>query len=365
MNICLVISGLPAGGAERIVTSLANYLVEEGKSVTLITFDSGKPYYPLDERINLRQLDIPSQGRPLHRAVLSSVKRVSHLRRTIGGSQPDIVISFLVKTNILTVLATRGMDIPVVVSERNNPDHQVLRPLWEFFRKRTYDRSTKIVTPSQGVLDWFPQRIKDKGLVIPNPVDLPDEIVPRQPGPPGLIAVGRLDQQKGFDLLLEAYSRVEGDFPDWSLVIRGEGRLRSKLEALRDSLGLKDRVSFPGITSEPGTWVREGEVFVLSSRFESFGNVLTEAMVAGLPIVSFNCPFGPGDIITDGEDGILLPPEDVDELASTLSRVMSDEGLRQKLGQAAQKNVRRFERRKIMKRWDTLIEELLHPAGKN
>ncbi len=364
MNICLVISALPAGGAERIVTSLANYWVEEGKSVTLITFDSGQPYYRLDPRVDLQQLDIPTQGRPLHRAVTSSLKRVSGLRKAIRACRPDLVISFLVKTNILTVAATRGMDFPVVVSERNNPERQVLRPLWEFFRKRAYDRATKVVAPSKGVLDWFPDYIKKKGLVIPNPVDLPAEIKPRVPGPPGLIAVGRLDEQKGFDLLLEAYSRIEADFPEWPLVIRGEGRLRPKLEALRDELGLQKRVSFPGITAEPGTWVDEGEIFVLSSRYESFGNVLTEAMVAGLPIVSFDCPFGPGDIITHDVDGILLPPENVGDLTSALAEMMRDADLRQRLSLAAQENVRRFDRQTVMQRWDALATELLPSFGK-
>lgn len=363
MNICLVISALPAGGAERIVTSLANYWVEEGNTVTLITFDSGQPYYRLDSRVHLRQLDIPTRGRPLHRAVTSSLKRVSGLRKAIQECDPDLVISFLVKTNILTVLATRGLNVPVVVSERNNPDRQVLRPMWEFFRKRTYDRATKIVTPSQGVLDWFPYNIRQKGLVIPNPVDLPADIKPRVPGPPGLIAVGRLDEQKGFDLLLEAYSRIEADFPQWSLIIRGEGRLRPKLEALRDELGIQKRVSFPGITAEPGTWVDEGEVFVLSSRYESFGNVLTEAMVAGLPIVSFDCPFGPGDIITRDVDGILLPPEDVDALTSALAEIMRNSDLRQRLSSAAQDNVRRFDRQKVMQRWDALAADVLRTAN--
>ena len=137
MNICLVISALPAGGAERIVTSIANHWVEKGETVTLVTFDSGQPYYRLDERVDLRQLDIPSVGRPVHRAVSSSLQRVSSLRRTIRDCNPDLVISFLVKTNILTVLATAGLRMPVVVSERHNPERQGLRPLWSFQRRRT------------------------------------------------------------------------------------------------------------------------------------------------------------------------------------------------------------------------------------
>ena len=186
------------------------------------------------------------------------------------------------------------MSIPVVVSERNNPDRQIFRPAWRWARLWLYGLATRLVTPSQGVLDWFPEKLKEQGQVIPNPVDLPATIERREPGGLGLIAVGRLDQQKGFDLLLHAYKKIADRFPEWPLIIRGEGQLRGEIEQLRDALGLKDRVKMPGITDRPGAWTNEGEIFVLSSRYESFGNVLTEAMVAGLPIVSFRLPLRTG-----------------------------------------------------------------------
>ena len=357
-RITLVISALPAGGAERIITSLANHWVEQERAVTLITFDDKAPYYPLDDRVDLRQLNLPTFSRPLPKALVGAARRVLGLRRAIRQSRPDIVISFLGKINALTVLATRGMAVPVVVSERNNPDRQVFRPAWHWMRKRLYGLADRLVTPSQGVLDWFPEAIRARGQVIPNPVDLPSEIRPRKPGAPGLIAVGRLEDQKGFDLLLQAYGKIAERFPDWSLTIRGDGRRRAEIERLRAELGLEDKVHLPGITEVPGSWVTEGEVFVLSSRYESFGNVLTEAMVAGLPIVSFDCPFGPGEIITDGVDGILVTPEDPDALAAAMADVIQNAELRQRLGEAAQQNVRRFERSRIMQLWDELVADL-------
>ena len=364
MNITLVISGLTAGGAERIMISLANHWVEQGQAVTLITFGAGPPYYPLDDRVALRQLDLPSYGRPLHRALTSTARRILGLRKAIRASRPDIVISFLGKINALTVMATRGLGVPVVVSERNNPNMQVFRPAWRWLRRRLYGLSAGLVTPSQGVLDTFPERLRRSGRVIPNPVDLPpdflaSELTPRATGSPRLIAVGRLEDQKGFDLLLEAYGKIAADFPDWTLTIRGEGNRRAEIERLRDQLGLADRVSLPGVTDRPGAWVDEGEIFVLSSRYESFGNVLTEAMVAGLPIVSFDCPFGPGEIIENEVDGLLVPPEDADALAEAMARMMKDADLRRRFGEKAQQNVRRFERSRIMERWDDLVAEVV------
>lgn len=359
MRIVLVISALSAGGAERIIISLANHWVEHGSDVTLVTFDGQPPYYPVDSKVTLRQLNIDSSSRPLIHAFISTGRRILALRRVVRESEPDIVISFLGKINALTVLATRGLKVPVVVSERNNPDRQVFRPIWRWLRLRLYRLAVCVVTPSQGVLSWFPKAIQARGRVIPNPVDLPANMPARVPGPPVLIAVGRLVPQKGFDLLLSAFSKIAEDFPDWTLTIRGEGDERNRIEELRDELGLRERVRLPGITEKPGQWVDEGEIFVLSSRYESFGNVITEAMVAGLPIVSFDCPWGPGEILADGVDGILVQPEDADALAEAMARLIRDAELRERLSKAAQQNVRRFERSQIMARWDKLVAELI------
>jgi len=359
VKVVLVITSLAAGGAERIIASLAKHWAEQGNEVTLITFDGDKPYYPVDSRVEFRQLDLESHSRPLTRAVSSTLRRVRALRAVLRSKQPDIVISFLGKINIITLLATRGLGMPVVVSERNNPDRQVFRPVWQRLRKTLYGLAECVVTPSQGVLDWFPEKIRKSGLVIPNPVDLPEQMPVRTPGPKAFIAVGRLVHQKGFDMLLAAFGKIAGDCPDWNLVIRGEGDRREEIEHLCDTLNLRDRVQLPGITEKPGQWVDEGEIFVLSSRYESFGNVLTEAMVAGLPIVAFDCPWGPGEILTADVDSILLPPEDVDALADAMLRLVRDVELRQRLGRAAQENVRRFERSQIMTHWDKLVSRLI------
>jgi glycosyltransferase involved in cell wall biosynthesis len=211
--------------------------------------------------------------------------------------------------------------------------------------------------------------------VIPNPVDLPSP-PPRAGEGRTLVAVGRLVDQKGFDLLLPAFARIAGVHPDWNLVIWGEGSGRAELEALRDRLGLADRVRMPGLTRHPGEWVEDAALFVLSSRFESFGNVVTEAMAAGLPVVVTDCPWGPGEIVRHGVDGWLVPPEDVDALAGGLDRLIGDPTLRARLAAAAKRNVRRFARDNVMAMWDDLVtgirpeetdligEGLMHPTSK-
>jgi glycosyltransferase involved in cell wall biosynthesis len=363
MNLALVISSLGAGGAERVMVSLANHWAVSGHSVTLLTFAAPgtRPYYAVDQRVTLRALDVASTEQRL-RSVGQSLRRLFMLRRALRSIQPDVVVSFLAKINIITILATRGLGVGLIVSERNNPERQVVSPVWRWLRLRLYGLADGLVTPSRGVLASLPAAVRARGRVIPNPVDLPES----PPGPTDsrtLVAVGRLEHQKGFDLLLPAFARVAGDHPDWRLVIWGEGSERRRLEALRERLGLADRVRMPGVTDRPSQWVDDATLFVLSSRFESFGNVVAEAMAAGLPVLVTDCPWGPGEIVQHGVDGWLVAPEDVPALAEGLDLLMGDAALRARLAEAAQRNACRFERARVMTMWDDLLGSLRPDIG--
>jgi glycosyltransferase involved in cell wall biosynthesis len=358
MKIALVITSLGAGGAERVMITLANHLAARGRDVTLLTFapPGTRPYYPVDSRVTLRDLDVVTSERRLH-SLQQMLWRIFVLRRALRAIEPDLVISFLVKINIITILATRGLDVDLVVSECNNPERQTMNPVWRWLRDRLYGVADCLVTPSQGVLNVLPAAVRARGRVIPNPVDLPPAATRRADGRT-LIAVGRLEHQKGFDLLLPAFARVAADHPDWRLVIWGEGSERHRLEALREQLGLAGRVHLPGVTERPGQWVNDATLFVLSSRFESFGNVVAEAMSAGLPVISADCPWGPSEIVQHGVDGWLVPPEDVAALAEGLDLLMRDEALRTRLAEAAARNAQRFERERVMAMWDELLASL-------
>ena len=191
-------------------------------------------------------------------------------------------------------------------------------------------------------------------IAIPNAV--PD--VPLGPGDPGahkLIAAGRLQRQKGFDLLLEAFAVVAVRHPDWTLDIFGRGPRRESLEQSVVDLGLDGRVRINAPTDRLGEHMRTASVFVLSSRFEGFPLVLLEALAAGLVVVSFDCPTGPGEVLKDGIDGLLVPPADVPALAAALDRVMSDESLRRRLAAAAPAAVLPFAPRIVGRRWNELL----------
>lgn len=356
MRIALLITALGAGGAERILVGMANHWVAEGVAVTLLTFERpGTPsYYELDPRVELRQLDLQAIPGPRLRAAWQSVTRVFALRRALRACRADVAIAFLAKVNVMTVLASRGLSLPVIVSERNNPEQQRFNPVWVWLRQRLYGWADGFVAPSAGVLSCFPEPLHSRGRVIPNPVEIPAQTPPREASRT-LVAVGRLVRQKGFDLLLEAFARIAHKHADWRLVIWGEGAERARLEDQRDRLGLGDRVEMPGVTGRPGEWTEDAGLFVLSSRFESFGNVITEAMAAALPVVAFDCPWGPGEILRDQVEGLLVPAEDVDALAAALDELLADPARRAALGAAARAGARRFDRERVMAQWREVI----------
>ncbi len=361
-RISLVLPGLQAGGSEHVVSFIADRLVERGHFAEIVSFETGEepPYYTPDPRVELVYLAQPVARLAKLDAIRKIAVRLRGLRRHFQDSQPDLIISFLTRTNVQTVLATRGLSIPVIVSERNNPILQDPGPVWRWLRERTYPAAYGLVTMTREAMECFPPRMRRRAWVIPNMAEWGTRQRSRKSGPrKQLTAVGRLTHQKGFDLLLQAFARVSNDHPDWDLCIWGEGPDRQQLEQLRDKLGLGSRAQMPGLTDEPGKWVCEADAFVLSSRFEGWGLALGEAMAAGLPSISFACNFGPAEMIEDGVDGLLVADGNVEELAAKLDRLMGDSALRDRLGAEARKTSQRFQPAAIGAMWTDLIEDIL------
>ena len=362
LKITLIISSLSAGGAERVMSSMANYWVGRAWSVTIITLaDSADDFYFLEPDVKRVALNCLSPTTNIIDAGLGNLRRLYLLRTAISKSSPNVVVSFVDKTNVLTVMALAGLKVPVIISERIDPRMYPIGGVWSFLRKRLYSRASVLVVQHEKTLKWaelnWPML---ESLVVRNPVVPPARTIVANCLSPDFnwcIAMGRLSDQKGFDVLINAFSDIANKDVrgNWRLVILGEGEERSSLESLVERLGLKERVLMPGLVKTPADYLSQADLFVMTSRYEGFPNALLEAMACGLPALSVDCDTGPRSIIRNEVDGLLVPQDDRASLVSSMKILMNDEDLREQYGARAKEVCERFSFTRFSQAWDDLV----------
>jgi glycosyltransferase involved in cell wall biosynthesis len=367
MKITLVISALGCGGAERVLVLLAQGFINCGHDVTVITLsDKATDFYQLPVECSRIALGVMGHSSGLIEAVRSNIKRISTLRKAIQSTTPDVVISFLRITNVTTILALLGTKYPVIVTEHNDIKVFSYGILWETLRRLTYPYCSVVVSVSQGVARSFDLLPEGKRAVIYNPIVVKDDgHIDQLPAEVDfnknwLICMGRLTEQKGFDLLLQAYSKIASKYPDWQLLILGKGELLEQLEQMKDDLGLSSQqVVFTGALKNPFAVLQKAKIFVMASRNEGFPMAHGEALACGLPVIATDCPSGPSEMIRHDVDGLLVPNQNVTALARAMESIMSDEQKRQQLAAKAPEVLERFGLEAIVAEWEALIQKLM------
>ena len=364
MRVTLVTSSMNSGGSERAMATTANAWAARGWPVEIVTLADQPSFYPLDPRVTHRRLGLRSASGNPARAVAANARRLIRLRSAIRASRPDVVISFLNTVSVQTLLATRGLGVPVIVKEMSDPTIEAVAPAWRRLRLATYPMAARVIVLSEVARDYFPPAIRRNVDIIPLPVSVePASAVVRRGERRRLICMARFTEEKGVDILLDAFAQLAPDLPDWELVVLGDGPLRSELEAQRSRLGLDERVRLPGRTQAPHDRLREADLYVLPSRREGFPLALAEAMACGLPAVAFDLPSGPKSLIRDGVDGLLVRNGDTGALVEGLGSVMRDDAMRARMAARAPEVLDRYGVEAVMARWDELLADVVGQRG--
>jgi GalNAc-alpha-(1->4)-GalNAc-alpha-(1->3)-diNAcBac-PP-undecaprenol alpha-1,4-N-acetyl-D-galactosaminyltransferase len=365
-KILLLVSSMNSGGAERVAANLVNAWSARGDSVTLlITFSGrGECFYPVSD--NVKVIYLADLAGCTGRNLSAYWARLRTLRKFIRTSHPDAVVSFLSNVNIAAILACRRTGCRVIVSERIHPPMLLVSWLWGMLRRFTYPLAFRVVLLSTEGLQWLETYIpRAKGVVIPNPVLFPlpssAPVLPVEhfimPERRLLLAVGRLDVQKGFADLLESFGALASRYLSWDLVILGEGPERFRLVQQVAALGLQQRVLLPGRAGNISDWYDRANLYVMSSRFEGFPNTLAEAMAYGCAAISYDCDTGPRDIIRHEQSGLLVTPVgDVPALTRAMEPLMGDDAARERMAARAIEVRERYSMSRILVLWDSLFD---------
>lgn len=369
MKIAFIISSVcDRGGVERIIIDRANYLASEGHEVTIICTAQNKQSgiaYPIDSNINVIVSDmyfcpgctIISNPIGFFRKYLEYRRMIkSFVNQIICGLQPDIVT---MNTYSPVEICSK---VPVVVESHSIRGSEYWNPIKEYaLRKIVKKADVTVSLTERDALKWKEARRVE---VIPNFTNVTPEKICDYSSHKAL-AIGRLGNQKGFDMLIDAWKIVNRYHQDWILDIFGEGALKQKLQKRISDNQLGHSVRLCGNTNCVEKEFASHSVFVLSSRFEGFALVLIETITCGTPCVAFDCPTGPAEIITNGDNGLLIPyeklspKERIEKLAEGIIYMIEHPEERIRLGERGMNSIKQFNRDLIMKRWDDLYSSII------
>lgn len=347
MNITFITSTLHAGGSERVMSLLANGLSERGHKVEIICINKHIVYYPINKDVELTFAeDIIGK---------SIIKKTLWLRQYVKKKKTDIVIAFMLEIYCLTLTALIGIKVPIISSERVDP--HFFGKAKGFLRWLLLRRTTHLVVQTRQIKSFFSEKLQRKTTIIPNPVtEKVYEILPSEKEKK-LIAVGRLAYQKNYTMLLDVMKNIIPDFPDYHLFIYGEGPERDVYEREIAEKGLKEFVFMPGKTEHILEEMNSSDIFVMTSDFEGMSNAMLEAICIGLPVVTTNVS-GAKDLIEDGINGYIVEKGDTDGFTYALRKLLSNENLRIKMGNANRNKAQDFKINKIVDQWESLIKKV-------
>lgn len=349
MKISFFIGGMRRGGAERVISILANDYVSRGWDVDIVLLLQNAVEYDLDSRIRIVDLAKKSGG-----YVQNAPRWLLGIRKYLKETKPDRVVSFVGRINALVLTAALGLKTPIVVSERNDPKHDGRGAFMQWYCNRVYRRAKAIVYQNAHEKSCFSKALENRGIIIPNPVSVAAE---KQTAGTTVATAGRLTPQKNQKILVSAMARLHNVYPDVKCRIYGEGNLQSALQAQIDQLGLTDVVTLEGNVKDIHQRLANCGIFALTSNFEGLSNALIEAMMVGLPCITTDYP-GARELISDGETGLVVPMDDAESLACAIIKLIENkDGCADTLAQNSKAFSANFRAETVLSLWHNVIEE--------
>ncbi len=350
MRIVILMGSLTMGGAERVATSLASYLANSDVETYLVSFDSKPSSYTLDEKVHF----INNLDNDKFTGIKGVNKRIKFMFNTLNKIKPDLVFTMFYDINMYALIYKLfGKNkIKLVSSERCNPNEITGKN--RIINKISSMSSDGFIFQTKRAKECYPKKVQDKSVVIHNAIGNPlfkkideNKIMTEKT----ITSMGRLEYQKAHDVMIKSCAPVLKKHPEYKLVIYGEGSLRPYLEDLINKLDMQNNVFLPGNTENAVLEVAKSQVFLLTSRFEGMPNALMEAMACGIPSISTDCDMGPAELISDGENGYLVPVDDVDAITQKLELLIDDESLRKQISNNSRKIVEEHSVQKIYREY--------------
>lgn len=348
-KLVILIGTLRSGGAERVVSEVSAMYANYFKEVIVLTYYDTEVFYKFDSRVRLECVERQTKSR-------SMLKNILWIRRFAKAEHPDMFLSFLLRFNILSIWALMFLSTPVAVCERSDPQWVSTRWL-RWMRNFSYRFCKRIQVQTAAGKTCFPLAVQDKILVIPNPNHISvaeRNMCLEQVKEKRIVTVGRLIPVKNHKLLIDAFSIVSKEFPDYTLDFYGDGELKTELLKIATEQGLEKKVIFHGNVNDVPQQIASAQMFVLSSDIEGMPNALMEAMALGLPCVATDVS-GVRDIIEDGENGFIVPVGDKMAMADRMRKLIESEDLRKTFTEKSASVLSKFDEEQIFKLWVELV----------
>lgn len=358
MNLTFFIGSLYGGGAERVTCNLASWLAEHGHTVEILTMSQTEQSYELSKKVTVQTLlKLGERKNGLYNAAIRLPRLVAYL---LKHREKEGYVVMLPKTILLLLALQHLTKAKIILSERADPSRYP-KDIQKKLRRHVHE-ADGMVFQTEDAAAWYQELLQTvPSRVIPNAIT-PAFLRQRYEGQrkKEVVAAGRLNNQKRYDLLIRTFTKIAPHFPDYRLTIYGEGENRSQLEALVQELHMEDRISLPGNVRNIAEKLEQSALFICCSDFEGMPNSLMEAMALGLPCVSTDCPVGgPRFLIQSGTNGILTPVGDEKALADAMALVLSDEELAQKLGTNAAEVQTRLNPDTVYSQWERFLQSCI------